>query len=200
MQRTLFVSIFLVGCSGAAPTPVTTQDAGSDTGSTSSADSSSPGDGCTYAADVNGTFLGATMTPQDAFFIPGDPANGTWAFMITDYVGACGMFQALEEKGGSKLIGFRYTQAPAPTVGTYPVGDTSPWQIQYESVNATCSGGANDLAIAGTITITSVSSCGVAATFDLTFGGSSGNSNEHVTGSVSAPTCAIKGGGAATCK
>lgn len=163
-------------------------------------DSPADSGGCTAAAIVNGTLLGSTMNAKDAFFLNGDPSMGNWGFVITDYTGACTKAEANWTVSSSKNIVFLYNQAPAPGVGTSPVGSATPWYVGYHSFDSTCTA-TPDLAVSGTITLSSIDSCGVSATFDLTFGGSRGTSNEHVTGSVTAPACAPPGAdaGASTC-
>ena len=124
------------------------------------------------------------MTARDAVALQGNPSSNCWFVVITDYDGACGT----QPGPSSKTIVLSYTGTAAPGAGTSQAGDTAPWHVQYTATDAS-GGTADDLAISGTVTLASVTAPSVSGTFDLVFGGSAGNSNEHVTGSFTAPTC-----------
>lgn len=154
------------------------------------------GGGCTASATVNGTMLGSTMQARDALWFS---SQGQTGFVVSDFAGACAKANANESVASSQMILFGYDHPTLPAPGTYAVGDTTDWVIAYDRTDATCKPLGDDLAISGTVTIADVS-CGVSATFDLTFGGSAGNENEHVTGSFVAPMCVVgTDGGASTC-
>ena len=200
-RNVLALAVFFLGCGSS--TPNTTDSGAPDSGTTDSGadatpDASTPDGaaGCTAAATVNGTMLGMTMNAVDAVGVFDGSLN--WTFAISDFAGLCSTLDAQQIKASSKTIGFRYSGPPV-VPGTYGVGDNAPFIVQFQSFDSNC-GGQDDLAVAGTITVISVSDSCVSATFDLTFGGSSGNSNEPVTGSVTAPACSLAlDGGATSC-
>jgi hypothetical protein len=188
----VLVVLGVLACSG--PT------GGGDAGGTDSAGVDAPladaspdagvdgGSACTESATVNGMLLGATMNARDAFSFQGDPASGNWFFVITDYAGACAHAEANQSVASSRTMFFGYTQAPAPGIGASAIGSSTPWYIQLNQFDATCTG-TDDVAISGTVTLTSITPSCVSATFDLVFGGAGGTSTEHVTGNVTAPAC-----------
>lgn len=185
----------LVGCGGGTTPPA---DAGTDASLDSPGDTASGT--CIPSGTLNGTLLGMTMTPKDAVAEFGNPAAGAnWDFAMADFAGICAKGNANVSVANSKVLGFEYNSSPTPGVGTYPVNGSTPFNAQFESLDSTCTG-TDDLAIGGTITITSLTASCISATFDLTFGGVGGSSNEHVTGSITAPVCSfMPDGGAMTC-
>ena len=200
MRRTIIALVVLfLGCGGSPPS---TGDSGTTDsgGDAASSDASAPdgGAGCTATATVDGTMLGLTMNAVDAIGVFDGALN--WSFAISDFAGLCSTLEAQQIRASSKTIGFEYSGPPV-VPGNYAAGDSNaPFIVQFQSFDSTC-GGQDDLAVGGTVTVISVSDSCVRATFDLTFGGSAGNDNEHVTGSVTAPACDLAlDGGATSCK
>jgi hypothetical protein len=66
-------------------------------------------------------------------------------------------------------------------VGTVSVGANL--DVQYATYDATCNSPAGESATSGSVTITSVDTCKVVGTFDVTL------NTDHVTGSFTAPNC-----------
>ena len=169
------------GSDASSDSPVTS-DASSDTGSSCK---------LTGAATLTGTFLGQTLAPKDAISYQ---QGGMLVVGVFDYAGACALGNDL--KASSNVLAITYSgTTPLPTNTPIDVKATQGLDAQYARYDAQCGSPQGESVTAGTITLTELDACGVAGSFDLTF------SNDHVTGTFTAPTCALTpDGGASACK
>jgi hypothetical protein len=188
-----FAFAFVAACSSSTSPSAGGADAGND--------SPKPSDGSscnlTAAATINGTFLAKTFNAQGP--VSGQaPTSGTGynaGVFVPDYANLCALSAANQRKGGSSVLGFLHQVPTPPSAGTVSMTSPGAWQVGYLQYDAQCKSLSGAAANGGSFTITELDACGIALTFDLTF-----DSGDHVTGSISAPTCGESNdGGTSTC-
>lgn len=160
--------------------------------------------GCnlTASADVSGTLGGVKMTPIDAFALQGDPQANDWFVLATDAPGVCTRIGTNQTPANAKLLVIQYTGAGVPKPGTVDMpSPSSEWDIEYFDNGPTCDTLYNEYAPTGSFTIASIGPCGVViSAFDFQFTAGNSGPNDHITGSITAPTCSSSGdGGKMTC-
>ena len=175
-RHALFLVTMVAGCSSGGGSTDGAIDAGLDSATDDGA-SDAPTDtgSCaqTGSATVVGTFVGNSLVPKDAIATEGP------GLVIADFSGICALGQ--NRKANANELLFEFLGATAFTTGTVNVGNNL--NVQYAQFDATCNATENEAATSGSVTITSVTSCGVVGTFDVTL------NSDHVTGSFTAANC-----------
>ncbi len=153
-------------------------DTGNNNKDASSNDAANDSGSCSAigSGTVTGTLLGNTLAAKDAISSLG---GGTPYVVVTDFSGACALGNNL--KANSSGLLFDFLTSSSFTVGTVNVG--AALDVQYATYDATCNSPTGESSTSGSVTITSVDSCKVVGTFDVTL------NNDHVTGSFTAPNC-----------
>jgi hypothetical protein len=146
-------------------------------------------DDVTFSATVDGTFFGSAMTPRDAFSVEALKASDGWSVVVADYTSLCQLSKTNVIEPGSSVLTFNFDGVGAPTTGTVEIAGLTAWNVQYERFDASCDDAAyNEPAMSGSFTISHIDSSGIViSAFDLMLQNRTGT--DHVTGSVSAPTC-----------
>jgi len=179
------VSVVFVACSNGNGPPDGGTDSSADTstadtgsGNDVSADTTNDNNSCSPvgSGSVTGTFFGHMLMTKDAISSLG---GGTPYILITDFAGVCALGNNL--KANSSGLLFDFLTASAFTVGMVNFG--TDLDVSYATYDATCNSLQGESATAGSVTITSVDTCKVVGTFDVTLNA------DHVTGSFSAPNC-----------
>ncbi len=184
------IAIVVVGCSsgngsndggtndGSNNNDSATNDASTKDSATTDAPTDSGCSASVGSATVTGTLLGNTLAAKDSISNPG---NGTPYVIITDYANACSVGLNNIKKNSSGLL-FDFLTTSTIAVGTVNVG--ADLDVQYATYDATCQSNTGESSTSGSVTITKADSCAIQGTFDVTL------SNDHVTGSFTAPNCA----------
>ncbi len=144
--------------------------------------------GGTPVTAVNGTLLGKALVPADAFSSP----LAAWPFVrITSYAGACGLEAAGATKASSSNLLFAFLTSPifpGKQTSSFALSAPADVDVHFATYDAMCNtAGSLDNGATGTVTLSKGDATGIDGTFDLVMGGS----GDHITGSFSAPACAL---------